>query len=111
MSTVCVGCGLDVNGDGQLVVELAPGPLGQPNYLECGAEGLTARLKRRHLRRTFTAAGSLAIASDVGPQVGRAMNAYGTAEDNGSTVGAVQGPWDIQADGSILINWGGLYLV
>lgn len=109
MTTVCVGCGLDVNDDGQLIVELAPGTPAQPNMLECGAEGLTARNKRKHLRRHFTALGDLATASDVGPILGRPMTEYTTVDNNGSA--GTDPQWTIQGDGSILINIPGLYMV
>lgn len=107
MATVCVGCGLDVDEDGKLIVLVAPGTACSPNGLECTAAGMQVKQKRKHLRRTFTAAGSLSIASDVGPSVSRDMNLYGTVDDNGSAAGL----WTIQGDGSILINCAGVYHV
>lgn len=107
MATVCVGCGLTVDEEGKLIVEVAPGTDTQRNELECAAEGLTSRQRRKTLRRHFTGAGALAIASDVGPNVGRALNAYVTAEDNGSAAGL----WTVNADGSVTINVEGVYLV
>lgn len=107
MTSVCVGCGLDVDEMGKLIVDIAPDTLPAPNLLECGATGLEVRLKRKHLRRSFVATGQTSIAALNGYTINREMTGYNTVEDNGSAAGL----WTIQADGSILINVPGLYLV
>lgn len=120
MATVCVGCGLDLDGDGKLIVDIAPGTPASPNHLECGPAGLTVRQKRKHLRRSFTAVGQTSVAALNGFTVDRAMTGYGTVEDNGSgtpgsagppIVPAVLGHWTINANGTLTINIPGLYLV
>lgn len=107
MASVCVGCGLDVDVDGKLIVDIDPGTTAQPNHLECGEAGLTVRQKRKHLRRSFTAVGASSVAVAAGFSVDRLMTGYTTTEDNGVAAGL----WTIQGDGSILINVDGLYLV
>lgn len=107
MASVCVGCGLDVDVDGKLIVDLDPGTTTQINHLTCGVDGLTARQKRKTLRRSFTATGQVSVAGANGFSIDRDMNLYGTVEDNGTAAGL----WTLQGDGSILINVEGVYLV
>lgn len=107
MASVCVGCGLDVDVDGKLIVDLDPGTATQINHLSCGVNGLTVRQRRKHLRRSFTAVGQASVADANGNTIDRAMTGYGTVEDNGTAAGL----WTIQGDGSILINVEGVYIV
>lgn len=107
MTTVCVGCGLDVDEDGKLIVQLDPGTPCTPNSLECSETGLTARQKRKFLRRAFTADGSASEATDAGYAVSRNMDLYTPVDDTGTAAGL----WTVQGDGSILINCEGVYLV
>lgn len=109
MATVCVGCGLNVDDEGKLVVEVSPGTLTERNSLECQPDGLIVRQKRKHLRRRFTAAGSLAADSDVGPAVGRAMDQYVTVENSGGV--GTDAYWTINGDGSVTVAAEGVYLV
>lgn len=105
MSSVCVACGLDVDVDGKLFVQIAEGSVCQPNSLICTEAGLRVHRERRYLRRSFSNQAGVSTVHDTGFSVERQMTQYTTLEDNGSVVGL----WTIQGDGSVLINCGGVY--
>lgn len=100
MATVCVGCGLNTDLDGKLVVQIE-----EEGPLRCGDDGLV--IQPPHLRRRFDADGASAVTSDVGPAVSRDMDDYTTVEDSGTALGV----WTLNGDGTVTVNRAGLYHV